>query len=102
VSFCDSAVMEFRLKLKKIAAEESPDRVMDDDDEDVDSDERAAAEDFARVEHLKRGTTWSSGRSRRFRDNAAGREAGRALEVVRGLSASGGGQKQLGSGSRRG
>lgn len=88
-SFCDSAVREFSRKLDQIVAEESG---ASEHDAALDT-----AEEFARVEHEKRGTGWRSGGTRRTHDNAAGRELGRSLEVVRGLSSSGEAPRRLAS-----
>ncbi|MCC6622035.1 MAG: DUF2786 domain-containing protein [Deltaproteobacteria bacterium] len=83
-SFCDCAVIEFRKKLDRIGGEEAA------------GDRRGrtgagaprgleAAEAFARAEHAKRGESWGSGGGKQYRENAAGRAAGRAMEVLRGV-----------------
>lgn len=43
------------------------------------------AEDFAQVEHEKRGMRWGGGKRRRFRLNAAGRAAGGAIALSKGI-----------------
>ncbi len=78
-SFCDCAVIEFRKKLKHIADEDSADT----------EDTLEEAEEFARVEHEKRGRGWASARKKLYRENAAGRAAGRAMEVLHGVSGQG-------------
>jgi len=80
-SFCDCAVIEFKKKLARIGAEElgaggGGNRRLD------------AAEDFAAAEHAKRGASWGSGGGKQYRENAAGRAAGRAMEVLRGVGGS--------------
>lgn len=73
-SFCDSATIEFRNKLEHLRSEEGG------------LDAHDTAEEFAREEHAKRGRGWSSARAKRYRDNAAGRAVGRAMEVLHGVS----------------
>lgn len=51
--------------------------------EDAAADRLQAAEDFARVEHEKRGMRWRGGGRGRRRRNAAGFEAGKALRLSR-------------------
>jgi hypothetical protein len=92
VSFCDSAVAEFSRKLSAIAREE---RGTGRSGGRSKSDALEAAEEFARTEHEKRGSSWHSGTGKVRRDNAAGRRVGGSLEVVRGMSASGGVQRRL-------
>jgi len=90
-SFCDCAALEFRKKLVVIGAEEAgrkPDRRAD--DEEATTPGLEAAEAFARAEHAKRGSSWSKGGGKTYRENAAGRAAGAAMEVVRGVGSSGG------------
>lgn len=89
-SFCDSAVRAFCLKLQSIAAE--ADRAPRAGSA---SPALARAEAFAQHEHEKRGSGWRSGGTRTTRDNAAGREVGRSLEVVRGVGSGAGGTKAL-------
>jgi hypothetical protein len=93
VSFCDSAVRAFELKLQQIVNEESgaPARRS----AAPASPALEAAEEFARVEHEKRGTGWRSGGTRRTRENAAGTELGRSMELVRGMAPGGSAPKAL-------
>ena len=76
VAFCDNAVIAFGRKLReiRIAAGEDPDRALD------------AAEDFARDQHARRGLSWGIGGHKSVRHHAAGAQAGRALQVVRGMN----------------
>ena len=53
------------------------------------------AEDFADDEHDKRGSSWGSGGRRTYRENAAGRELGHAMEVLHGLDGAGDKPKAL-------
>lgn len=94
VSFCASAVDEFRKKLAEIkaATRENEARRTDEADETAES---AAAEELARVEFAKRGLSWSSGRRHGYQDNRAGREVGRSLEIIRGITATGEAQRRL-------
>lgn len=78
-SFCDSAAIAFKHKLEALTAEDCP-RGRGPDEDALDR-----AEDFARAEHDKRGQSWGSGGRRRYRDNAAGRALGGAMEVLRGV-----------------
>lgn len=73
-AFCDNAVWAFRRKLEGLASLEPQG-----------SEALAAAEDFAWIEHDKRGQRWGSGRGKRVRHHAAGQALGRSLEVVRGV-----------------
>lgn len=95
VSFCDSAVRAFCTKLGHIVIEEGAAVGRGRGGTGVKTEALDAAEDFARVEHDKRGMGWRSGGGRTTRDNAAGREVGRSLEVVRGLTTTGGAPKAL-------
>lgn len=91
VSFCDSAARAFRLKLKQIVSEEASavagGRTR--------TDGLDAARQFAWEEHDKRGIGWHAVGGKSSRENAAGRELGRSLEVVRGLASTGGAPKAL-------
>jgi hypothetical protein len=88
-SFCEAAVTAFGEKLRRIAREEA--RASG----ERQSVERVRAEEFARVEHEKRGSSWQKGGRRERRENEAGRKLGGSLEIVRGLSSEGGPAKQL-------
>jgi hypothetical protein len=88
-AFCDSAVRAFERKLRQIADDEVPSH------RGGSSRGLEAAEAFALAEHEKRGMSWGSGGKRVTRENAAGAEVGRSLEVVRGLSTTGGPQRKL-------
>lgn len=74
-AFCDNAVWAFRRKLEQLGELELDDA----------SEALEAAEDFARVEHVKRGQRWGAGRVKRVRHHAQGQAMGRSLEVVRGV-----------------
>ncbi len=91
VSFCDSAVAEFRKKLDEIKAGLREGGALQEDE----TAEAGAAEEFARVEFAKRGLSWGAGRRRTYRNNPAGRAVGRSLEIVRGLSSTGEAQRRL-------
>lgn len=80
VSFCDSAVVEFRKKLEAIRREEGRGEA---------SDALETAEEFAFVEHARRGRGWSSGGTRTYRLNAAGTALGRSMEVLHGVDGGG-------------
>ena len=97
ISFCDSAVIAFCKKLDQIVMEE----------ETAVSGARAgtraatkpiaAAEEFARVEHEKRGSGWTSGARRKTRHNDSGSKGrasagggARAIFVGRGTNGAGG------------
>ena len=92
ISFCDSAVNEFRKKLRTIA---EPESLGGRQEESKTTQASLAAKEFAREEHAKRGQSWGSGHRRGTLDNAAGRELGRSLEVIRGLSSTGEAQRRL-------
>ncbi len=81
VSFCDSAVLAFAKKLRDIRAREG--------EHGADETSRAlrAAEDFARVEHEKRGQSWGTASAKHVRHHAAGAKVGEDLSVVRGVDA---------------
>jgi len=83
-SFCDCAAMEFGRKLARIRKEEG-------DGDSADSVRARQAEELARHEHGKRGTGWASSGSKTYRENAAGRAAGAAMEVMRGVGGAGAG-----------
>ena len=72
VAFLDNAVIAFR---RKLADQRPPETAAVID----------RAEDFAWVEHRKRGMAWRRGRTRRVARNEAGAQAGAALDVVRGV-----------------
>ncbi len=91
VSFCDSAVAEFRNKLDTIKAGTRENGALCRDE----TAETEAAEEFAQVEFAKRGLSWVSGRRRTYRNNLAGRAVGQSLEIVRGLSSTGEAQRRL-------
>jgi hypothetical protein len=80
VAFCDSAVLAFGRKLRDIRAREG--------EHGADDTGRAlrAAEDFARVEHEKRGLSWGTTSARHVRYHAEGARVGEDLSVVRGTS----------------
>jgi len=97
VSFCDSAAAEFHCKLERILHEERS-------AEDRDArgrpgrDRRPALEvatEFAGREHRRRGLSWGSATRRATRENSAGRELGRSLEVVRGIASPAAAPRQL-------
>jgi hypothetical protein len=92
-SFCDSAAEAFGEKLKRIAGEElGASRTGEKRDK---SAAHAAAEEFAREEHAKRGTAWTSGAGKHRVRNDAGRKVGGALQVVRGMASGGGDRRML-------
>jgi hypothetical protein len=78
VAFCDSAVAAFARKLRDIH------------EGDRGADETArtlrAAEEFARVEHEKRGLWWGNASARNVRYHAEGTRVGQELSVVRGAA----------------
>jgi len=78
ISFCDSAVAEFRRKLAAIRAEDRSSRVST-------AVALEAAEAFAWREHSRRGLGWSSTGTRTYRENAAGTALGRTMDVVNGV-----------------
>jgi hypothetical protein len=83
VRFCDNAVFAFSQKLDAIRdIEPGTESALDE------------AEDFALEEHRKRGAGWRTARRRTIERHEAGQAAGRALEVVRGVSG-GGGPKRI-------
>ena len=88
-SFCDCAAMEFGKKLTRIRKEEG-------DGDGTDSVRTREAEEVARHEHGKRGTGWASSGSKTYRENAAGRAAGAAMEVMRGVGGAGASAGALG------
>ena len=57
VSFCDAAVREFARKLKQIGREEA----VSDGERATRTNGLRASENFARVEHDKRGRSWGGG-----------------------------------------
>ncbi len=73
-SFCDSATMAFKRKLEAMKAEEGGRSGLE------------KAEAFADDEHDKRGQSWGSGGRRSYRDNAAGRAVGDAMDVTHGIA----------------
>ena len=75
VRFCDNAVFAFAHKLDAIRSDEPETGSLLDE-----------AEDFAAQEHGKRGSGWRVARNRTITRHEAGQAAGRALEVVRGLT----------------
>ncbi len=77
-SFCDSAAIAFKKKLDQL-------KVDDDPRTDLKAAVLDAAESFAADEHERRGQSWGSGGRRTYRENAAGRALGGAMEVVHGL-----------------
>ena len=93
-SFCDSAVLAFRHKLKKLG-ESDGSGGQTNSSQGHTADNLAAAEKFAKAEHAKRGVSWGSGEGRRIRDNAAGRELGESLEFTRGVGSEQAEQKRL-------
>lgn len=103
VSYCDSAVRAFHEKLERMLREEDARPGGGAAASLRSAQALEAATEFAGREHRKRGLSWVSGGRRSTRDNAAGRELGRSLEVVHGV---GGGEasrrspKQLPSRSR--
>ncbi|MBI5545461.1 MAG: DUF2786 domain-containing protein, partial [Deltaproteobacteria bacterium] len=85
VAFCDSAVREFGKKLQAIAAEESA-RSPGPTEPAAALDE---AESFAMQQCEMRGMRVRTGRGRAIRHSAEGAEAGRRMQVVRGLDSQG-------------
>ena len=86
VAFCESAAREFGRKLERMAAEElarSPGPA-----EQVVAIEEATS--FALRQLEMRGARVSAGRCREIRHSADGAEAGRRMQVVRGLDSQGG------------
>lgn len=103
-SFCDSAAIAFRQKLVRMKSEDGagqpgsagPSRIEAGGQPGSARPSRLeAAEDFADHEHDKRGSSWGSGGRRTYRENAAGRELGQAMEVLHGLDGAGGKPKAL-------
>lgn len=78
-SFCDSAVLAFHKRLRKLAASDAAEERT----RSAEAVERARA--FAFAEHQKRGISWGSGRARTIRANAAGHRLGESLELTRGV-----------------
>ncbi|MFL5303318.1 MAG: DUF2786 domain-containing protein [Anaeromyxobacteraceae bacterium] len=91
VAFCESAAREFGRKLEAMAAEESA--------RSPGSTEQVAAiaeaTDFALRQLELRGARVGAGRSREIRHSADGAEAGKRMEVVRGLDSQGGPPRRL-------
>ena len=81
-SFRESAALAFGAKLSRIAADEAnlAGRSR------ANSKGVAEAEDFADVEHEKRGSGWGNGNGKVRRFNAAGKQAGGSLSVSLGIS----------------
>ena len=93
VSFCDSAVLAFCKKLDQIVIEEEA--AVSGRRGGTPTEPLAAAEEFARVQHERRGSGWTSGGRRTTRHNASGSKVGQALEIVRGLDSAGEAPKAL-------
>jgi hypothetical protein len=91
VAFCESAAREFGRKLERMAAEESA--------RSPGPAEQVAAIDEATSFALRqlelRGARVTAGRCREVRHSADGAEAGRRMQVVRGLDAQGGPPRRL-------
>lgn len=84
IDFCDSAVVGLREKLQASAAGDA-------DPSQADAPVRLAeAEQFAQVEHSRRGSGWSSGTGKAVRLNEAGRKAGAQAPMGRGVGSRGG------------
>lgn len=73
LAFCGSATVAFSTKLRKLKDDRAEEAICD-------------AEDFAAVEHQKRGKRWTSARRTSVNRNEAGIALGESLEVVRGVS----------------
>jgi histone acetyltransferase (RNA polymerase elongator complex component) len=84
-AFCDSAVYEFGLKLERILAEESA-RSSKPTEQTVALNE---AERFAQQQCNMRGVLIGSIRRRKIYHSSEGAEAGRRMQVVRGLDSQG-------------
>jgi hypothetical protein len=91
VAFCESAAREFGRKLERIAAEESA-RSPGPTEHVVALDE---ARSFARRQLEMRGARVTAGRGREVRHSVEGAEAGRRMQVVRGLDSQGGPPRRL-------
>jgi hypothetical protein len=91
VAFCESAVREFGRKLEKIAAEVSA-RSPGPTEQGMALDE---AKSFALRQLEMRGSRVRVGRGREVRHSAEGAEAGRRMQVVRGLDSQGGPPRRL-------
>ena len=91
VAFSESAAREFGRKLHRIAAEESA-RSPGPTEQVVALDE---ARSFARRQLEMRGARVTAGRGREVRHSAEGAEAGRRMQVVRGLDSQGGPPRRL-------
>jgi hypothetical protein len=91
VAFCESAVREFGRKLARISAEESA-RSPGPTEQAVALDE---ARSFAVRQVEMRGLRVSAGRCREIRHSVEGAEAGRRMQVVRGLDSQGGAPRRL-------
>ena len=91
VAFCESAAREFGRKLERIAAEESA-RSPRSTDQVVAIEE---ATSFALRQLEMRGARLAAGRCREIRHSADGAEAGRRMQVVRGLDSQGGPPRRL-------
>jgi len=91
VAFCESATYEFGRKLQRITAEEC--------DSSHGRNEHVVAleeaKDFAERQLEMRGARVSAGRGREIRHNAQGAEAGRRMQVVRGIDTRGGPPRKL-------
>ena len=94
-SFCDSAAIAFKKKLDQLKSDDdlltrpatSPSAGVagKSSRRPTASAMLEHAESFAADEHEKRGQSWGSGGRRTYRENAAGRALGGAMEVVHGL-----------------
>ncbi len=91
VDFCESAVLEFGRKLNRIAVGESA-RSPRPTEQDVALDE---AQSFAQKQLDLRGERVSTARCREVRHSEEGAEAGRRMQVVRGLDFQGEPQRRL-------
>jgi hypothetical protein len=91
VAFCESAAREFGRKLERIVAEESA-RSPGPTEQFVALGE---ARSFARRQLEMRGARVTAGRGREFRHSADGAEAGRRMQVVRGIDSQGGPPRRL-------
>ena len=82
VAFCGSATVAFSRKLAGMKDERAREAILE-------------AEDFAGVEHQRRGLRWSSARRTTVTHNEAGVRLGESLEVLRGVASAKGPPKRL-------
>lgn len=104
-SFCATAVLGLRKKMKEITAADHGDGP--DDHSDAARAQRrldgalGRAEEFARGEHEKRGFTWGAGEKGKVVFNAAGFEAGKSIPLSRAFDEGGGARLALPRGQTR-